>query len=115
MNPFVQATKQIALLALICILAGCKTTDVAKDGSLASIFVSGHSEADIERVTVEVFKWDGYNQLAGLTFEKQGTSRDTFMYGGLDSGPVWIKIRVHVKPRGDNQYILGCDAYALQN
>lgn len=115
MNQFILATRQIALLALLFVLAGCKTTDVAEDGSLASIFISGHAEEEIQRVTIEVFKWNGFDQLADLTFEKQGTRNDTLMFGGLDSGPVWIKIRVHVKPRGGDRYVLGCDAYAVQN
>ncbi len=115
MNPFIQAAKHIALVALLSVLVGCKTTDVAKDGSLASIFINGHSAKEIRETTIEVFKWNGFNQLAGLTFEKQGTKEDTLLFGGLSSGPAWIKIGVHVTPISEDSYILGCDAYAVQD
>lgn len=103
------------MLTLLCVLAGCKTTDLAKDGSLASIFINGHTEDEIQQATIEVFKSEGFNQLAGLTFEKQGTKNDTLMFGGLDSEPVWIKIRVHITPTSNGRFALGCDAYAVQN
>ncbi len=115
MNLFIRATRQITLLALLCVLGGCKTTDLAKDGSLASIFINGYSEDQIQQATIKVFKTNGFTQTTGLTFERPGTHEDTFMFGSLDSEKVWIRIRVHILPRGTGRYILGCDLYAVQN
>lgn len=115
MNLFLRTVRCMTLLALLCLVAGCKTTDMANDGSLASTLITGHTETEIQQATIAVFQANGFDQLADLTFEKQGSQRDTVMFGGLDSERVWIKIRVHVSPRGKDRYVLGCDAYAVQN
>jgi len=69
MNKFFMAVAKLALLASVCALTGCKTTDTAKNGSLASIVISGHSVEEVKQTTVEVFGWDGYKQVSDLTFE----------------------------------------------
>jgi hypothetical protein len=115
MKTFIRATTPILFLTLLCILAGCKTTDFAKDGSLASVVISGYSEDQIRQATIDVFTANGFSQTTGLTFEKQGTQHDTLMFGGLDSVRVWIRIRVHIVDQGMGRYALGCDAYAVQN
>ena len=115
MKMFIQAIRQIPLLALLWVVAGCKTTDLAKDGSLASIVINGHSTGEIQNAIVQVFESNGFQQMGALTFEKQGTRQDTLKFGGLDSGPVWIRMKVHVSPRSNNQHVLGCDAYVVQN
>lgn len=115
MKSLIRAIRPILLLALLGVVAGCKTTDLAKDGSLASIVISGHSEDEIRQATIEVFKANGFNQTTGLTFDKPGTKNDTLMFGGLDSTRVWIRMRVHVSDQGKGRYALGCDAYAVQN
>jgi hypothetical protein len=115
MRRFFQVTGSVVLLAISCVLTGCKSTDLAKDGSLASIVINGYSKAEIQQATVEVFKSDNFYQVDDSTFEKKGSGNDTFMFGGLDMEQVWIRVRVHITPSGKDRYALGCDAYAVQN
>lgn len=106
---------RLALLALACALAGCKTADTAHDGSLASIVINGHTAAEVRQTTIEVFGWNGYKQTSDLTFEKKGTKWDVVTYGGWDTESVSIKIRVQITSRGELWQVLGCDAYVVEN
>jgi hypothetical protein len=105
----------VVLLAMFGVLAGCKSTDLAKDGSLASIVINGYSKAEIQQAAVDVFKSDHFYQVDDSTFEKKGSANDTFMFGGLDMEQVWIRVRMHIAPGGKDRHVLGCDAYVVQN
>ena len=96
-------------------LAGCKTTDEAKQGYLASVVITGHSEEVIRRTTTEVFEWNGYKHLTNLAFEKQGTKWDTAKYGGLSGNPVWVKMRVTINRQAEINFVVGCDAYVVED
>lgn len=116
MKHCVNAISIVIWLATLGLLAGCKSADLAKDGSLASIVISGYSEEEIKQTTIDVFKSNNFYQIQhDLNFEKKGTANDTFMFGGLDLEQVWIRVRVHVTPSGKDRYVLGCDAYAVQD
>ncbi|HEY4417492.1 MAG TPA: hypothetical protein VGO57_17505 [Verrucomicrobiae bacterium] len=103
-----------ALLCLLPILTGCKTTDHAETGQLASLEISGRSEADILRAVKAVFIANGYKHTKDLTFEKRGSSWDTAAYGGWSSA-VWIRLKATVDPTPTGQYVIGCDAYTVDN
>jgi hypothetical protein len=115
MKPSILATVRIGFLVLVGLLAGCKTTDTAQDGSLASVIITGHTEKQVQQTTIEVFRWNGFNQLSGLTFEKKGSKWDTLSYGSLDSKAVWIKMRVSITPMTEDRQVLSCDAYIVDN
>ena len=102
-----------ALLAGVAGLTGCKSTDSADSGNMASVNISGHTDAEIKQAAAKVFLWNGYQQVNPLTFEKQGTSWDKMAYGGWSSNPVWIRMRINVTPGEAGQTILACDAYAV--
>jgi hypothetical protein len=114
MKRFIAKTEWLGLLALICILAGCKTTDTAHDGSLASVVINGHTAEEVRQTTTEVFGWNGYSQVADLTFEKKGTKWDLVTYGGWGAETVWFKMRVHLTSKAGNSQVLGCDVFVVE-
>jgi hypothetical protein len=102
-----------ALLVGVAGLTGCQSTDQADSGDMASVKVSGHTDAEIKEAAAKVFLGDGYQQVNPLTFEKQGTRWDKMTYGGWSPNPVWIRIRINVTPAEAGQSTLACDAYAV--
>jgi uncharacterized protein with beta-barrel porin domain len=100
-------------LAVVACLTGCQTADQADSGDMASVEISGHTEAEIQRATAKVFLSNGYQQADRLTFEKQGTGWDKAAYGGWSSNPVWIKMRANITSVDADKYILGCNAYLV--
>jgi hypothetical protein len=102
----------IALVGIAC-LTGCSTTDQADSGDMASVNISGHTDAEIQRAAAGAFLSNGYQQVDRLTFEKQGTSWDKAAYGGWSSNPVWIRMRIHITSAGAGQSILAGDAFAV--
>ncbi len=115
MKPTLMAIVRVALLALAFVVAGCKTTDTAHDGSLASVVINGHTADEVRQTTIEVFGWNGYKQASDLTFEKKGTQWDRMAYGSWLADSVWIKIRVQITSRGEFSQVLGCDAYIVED
>lgn len=111
------ATLRILLPGLLCVmlLAGCKSTDTAKIGSLASIEITGHSLAEVRQSVVDVFLLNGYSQKSGLTFEKQGTNWDTVAYGTWSGGAVWYRMKASVIPRPGGACVVACDAYLIRD
>ncbi len=100
------------LAGLVC-LAGCRTTDQADSGELASVTISGRTEAEIQQAAAGVFLADEYQQVNPLTFEKRGTGWDKLAYGGWSSNPVWIRMRLNITSAGDGRFILAGNAYAV--
>jgi hypothetical protein len=94
-------------------LTGCKSTDSAHSGELASVKISAHTDAEIERAAAKVFLADAYEQVDLKTFDKQGTGWDKMAYGGWSSNPVWIRMRINVTSEEAGESILACDAYAV--
>lgn len=115
MRRICMANVRLALLALAFVLAGCKTTDMAHDGSLASVVINGHTADEVRQTTIEVFGWNGYQQVSDLTFEKKGTKWDVATYGGWMADSVWIKIHVQITTKAELWQVLGCDAYIVEN
>ena len=102
-----------AVLVGVTCLAGCQTADQADSGDMASVTISGHTDAEIQQVAGSAFLTNGYQQVDPLTFEKQGTSWDKLNYGGWSSNPVWIRMKIHIISPEPRQSILACDAYAV--
>jgi hypothetical protein len=102
----------IPLVGVAC-LSGCQTTDQADSGQMASVTISGHTDAEIQQAAAKAFVSNGYQQVKPRTFEKQGTSWDKVAYGGWSSNPVWIRMRINITSLGPGQSILACDAFAV--
>jgi len=102
-----------ALLAGGAGLTGCQSTDSADSGNMASMNISGHTDAEIKQVAAKVFLWNGYQLVDPLTFEKQGNRWDKMAYGGWSGNPVWIRMRINITSGEAGQTILACDAYAV--
>lgn len=105
-------TGWIFLIGLVC-LTGCKTTDQARSGHMASVEISGHTKNEIQKATVTAFLANGYLKTGGLTFEKKGSTWDTANYGGWFEDQVWIKIRAEIFLADTGKYTLGCNAFAV--
>ena len=101
------------LLAVAACLTGCQTADQADSGDMASVEISGHTEAEIQQATAKIFLSNGYQQADRRIFEKQGTGWDKMAYGGWSPNPVWIKMRINITSADTDKYILGCNAYLV--
>jgi hypothetical protein len=108
--------KIISLFAVgffLAFLTGCKTTDLADSGHMASVEISGRDEVEIRAMTAAVFLANGYEQTGPLIFEKRGTAWDTAAYGAWSGSAVWVRMRVTMDLPEENRCVLGCDAYQL--
>jgi hypothetical protein len=101
------------LVGIICLTGGCRTTDQADSGDMASVTISGRSDAEIQQAVAKVFAANEYHQVNRLTFEKQGTGWDKVNYGGWSPNPVWIRMKINITSTEPGQSILACDAYAV--
>ena len=100
-------------LAGVAWLSGCSTTDQADSGDMASVNISGHTDAEIQRAVAGAFLANGYQPADRVTFEKQGTGWDKAAYGGWSSNPVWIRVKIKITSTQAGQSVLACDAYAV--
>ncbi|MEJ0091232.1 MAG: hypothetical protein WDM80_15990 [Limisphaerales bacterium] len=101
------------LLASMVFLNGCQTADQADSGAMASVEISHHTKAEIQRAVAEAFQANHYQSVNRLTYEKQGTGWDKAAYGGWSSNPVWIRMRVNIASTGPSEFILACNAFAV--
>ena len=101
------------LLAVAACLTGCQTTDQADSGDMASVEITGHTEAEIRQAMAAAFLTNGYQQAGDETFEKQGTRWDTAAYSGWSANAVWIKVKTSITVTETGKYILGCNAYMV--
>lgn len=99
----------------LAVLTGCSTADQAHTGRMASVEISGHTQAEIEKATVKAFLANGYQKMAGLNFEKKGSGWETANYGGWSADPVWVRVRVELTSMETGHYTLGCDAFAVES
>jgi hypothetical protein len=102
------------LLASALLLTGCQTdSQNAPPGHLASLPVSGCSEADILRALQVVFPAHGYQHVSDMNFDKKGSVLQTALYGGWAADGVWIRLRASVDSQPDGTYLIGCDAFRV--
>jgi len=102
------------LLAAAMLLAGCRTGPQDPPAShLASLAVSGYSEADILRAMQVVFPAHGYQHVSDMNFDKKGSVLQTALYGGWGEDGVWIRLRASLDPKPDGSYVMGCDAFRV--
>jgi hypothetical protein len=101
------------LLAGATGLTGCQTADQADSGDMASVEISGHTDAEILQAAARAFLANGYQQVDSLTFEKQGTHWDKLAYGGWSSNPVWIRMRLTIISPEVGQTTLGGNVFAI--
>lgn len=101
------------LLVVVACLTGCRTTDQADSGEMASVTISAHTDAEIQQAAAKVFLANEYQQTKPMTYEKQGTGWDKMAYGGWSSNPVWIRMKINISSAGENQFTLACNTYAI--
>jgi hypothetical protein len=115
MKGFIVELVRLGLLVLVCALVGCKTTDTAGNGSLASVVINGSTAEEVRQTTIAVFGWNGYSQVSDLTFERKGTKWEKLTYGSLGAEEVWIQIRVQLATKAELWQVLSCDVYVVEN
>jgi hypothetical protein len=101
------------LLVVVACLTGCRTTDQAGSGEMASVTISARTEAEIQRAAAKVFLANEYQQINPMAYEKQGTVWDKMAYGGWSSNPVWIRMKITITSAGESQFTLACNAFAI--
>ena len=101
------------LLIVVACLTGCRTTDQADSGEMASVTITARTEAEIQQAAAKVFLANEYQQINPMTYEKQGTGWDKMAYGGWSANPVWIRMKINITSAGDSQFTLACDVYAI--
>ena len=101
------------LLVVVACLTGCRTTDPADSGEMASVAISARTEAEIQQAAAKVFLVNEYQQINPTTYEKQGTVWDKMAYGGWSSNPVWIRMKINITSSGEGQFTLACEVYAV--
>jgi len=102
-------------MALGAAFMGCKSADQARQGYLASVEIIGHEAAEIQEATTKVFAENGYERATGLVFEKKGSTWNSLAYGGWSRQPVWVRVRVSLRPHGASRQILGCNAFFVRD
>lgn len=108
-----KAAGWLFLIGVFC-LTGCQTTDQADSGHMASVEISGHPQAEIQKATETAFRANGYRKVGSLTFEKQGSGWETVNYGGWSGSAAWIRMRAQIVYVETGKYALGCNAYVVE-
>lgn len=113
MKRILSSIAAVALLFTALFFAGCKTTDSANSGQLASVEITGHSEVEILRAMQAVFQAEGYEHMTGMIYDKKGSTWDAAAYGGWSLGAVYLRLKLTVDPIPTGGYVVGCDAYMV--
>src|SRR5260221_1115429 len=88
------------LLVGIACLTGCRTTDQADSGEMASVKISARTGAEIQQAVAKAFLANEYQQVNPMTFEKQGTVWDKMDYGGGGPGPGLVRMSIQISSPG---------------
>jgi hypothetical protein len=101
---------------LTILFTGCQSTSGSRH--MASVMIPDRTAEEIRRTTVEVFRADGYHDIAptpgAMTFEKTGTGWNQAAYGGwTDAKPVTVRVKAGVETQPDGANRLWCDAYMV--
>jgi hypothetical protein len=108
------------LLALsFAVLLGCQSAKEPGSMSHAAVQIHGHSLADIQQTTTEVFRAEGYGLTAaapeGMVFERPGSRRDALKWGGWAGTGVTMRVKMALTTQLDGSHLVTADAYAVQN
>lgn len=100
------------------VLAGCRSGSAAgRTTGVAAVTVTGKTRQEIVGVATEVFVKRGYRVApplgCDLMFEKQGSSWNTTVYGGLSGKPVWFRVKVFVRMRGVEERLVECEVFRV--
>lgn len=117
-----QKTNQILFVVLLALglagLTGCQLPGEPGSQSHASVRITGHTDAEIQKTANAVFAEDGYGA-AGvmpgmLIYDRPGSRRDALKWGGLAGSGVTMRVKVQVTSY-IGSHLLQADAYSVQN
>jgi len=87
--------------------------------SHASARINGHTVAEIQQTATVVFREEGYTLVASspqeMVFDRPGSWRDAFKWGGWEAKGVTIRVKVRFSGLVNGGWLLQADAYAVQN
>jgi hypothetical protein len=109
----------VALLAICAGGWGCSSSDPKSGKAFASVTITQHSKAEIEKETERVLKKHSFAKVATLpgadmVFEREASWWETFTYGGW-LGKVWVRVLVYVDAPEPGTWWLGCQAFMVQD
>jgi hypothetical protein len=114
---FVHFLSIAALLSLITLVAGCKSTPRPATDRLASVLIAQHGPDEIHLVTMAVFREAGWKATtpAGdeMIFERKASTMDTVFFGDWIGGEVWLRAKVDLRVKDVRHMLLGCDVYRV--
>lgn len=103
---------------LVWLAAGCASTGDGPSGALASVTVSGVSDARVRLTLIEVFEGAGYTGVSvyqpEMTFERRGSLGSDIMRGGLLNSKTVERVRIRVLPEGPETYSVQARAWTVQ-
>lgn len=86
---------------------------------MASILVSNSSPGAVSGATIDVFENNGYKLARRdkelLVFEKQASKMSDLAYGNWTESRVWSRVKVTVKPDGENAVQLHCTGFLVRD
>ena len=113
--------KSLTCLVLAPILfTACKATQPGS-ASFASVVIATHTADEIRQTTHQVFAEAGYvpgfDENAGMTFEKEGSRANAIAHGGLyatqQGAETWVRVKVNLVPLKPGSFRLQCRAYMV--
>lgn len=109
-------------LGLLCLCGtGCKTTDDGRSNDMASVIVRGYSEDAIRHAILDEFTAEkyvaGFSAPREMMFERKASATSNVLYGGWLGGQasVWERVRLTILPLGDEDHMIGCNAYLVSD
>lgn len=118
----------VGACALVWLVAcGCKTSQEGPgSGSLAAVMVKAGEPLAVARAVSEVFQEAGYqptpvpanrSREMRMVFEKEGTAKDTLMYGGWSFESLWYRVKIRISPldAATKTYLVTCDVFRVHH
>ena len=115
MSKFFQNVAGGLVALALLIVTGCRTTDAAHSGDMASVMITGHTEAEIRQAVAAVFLAHGFETDSDLVFDRKAAAMETAAYGGWSTNPVWLRMRVVLISPEEGRFILGCNAFLVKD
>lgn len=110
---------RLSILFALLLLNSCRSAGVPGDINHAAVQIKGHSLNEIQDVTDEVFRSNGYTETSRNTtmiaFSRPGTQGDALRYGGWSGEGVTIRVRVEFSEQADKSCWVKANASAVQN
>jgi hypothetical protein len=111
----------LSFLLLVLLMAGCRSMTGPGAGSFAHVVIKGHSLAEVQLATDDVFRADGY--VGGRTgpeqfqYRKGGNRMNQLAYGGIiyPDGQILYRVDVTARQLEPGSVMVQCQAYRVRS